>query len=171
MGDPAKDALAAVTAAQERQGGEAVSPVVTDFTKPLTRWSLDLVEPSTGTRYTGSFVSRIPKGTERLNHYIAMGRMAAGAPWSSIPPAGRELIDMLLAFETRLVEKPEWFKPDAFFDDFVLLRVYAKILEHEDGFFRRGPGGARGPQAAPVPDGTNPPVVRGAVPAPDLRRE
>jgi len=121
----------------ERAKAEASVGSAADFTKPVAVFNIDTVEPSSGTRYKGTFRTKVPTLRERDSIGLVTATLAGGVPWESLPGITRYRLERRATFTICIIEQPDWFKdPAAFLDDAVPSMVYSKIIEHFTTFFR-----------------------------------
>lgn len=158
--DKSEEALARVRDEEVRK--EALEEAKdSDFTKQLAWFTIDVVEPSTGKRFSGKFLSKIPALDAREEIGLTVAHRSGGLPYNALPEGTRYRLEMMATFPVMLSKRPDWFKsPGAFLDAAVPAAVYAKLLEHLDVFFRPRPDtGGSGQEHA---DGAGPaPAVAG----------
>lgn len=88
-----------------------------------------------GVLHAGRFTCKRMTIGDFTRQSVLKARRAAG---EKLPPASDYLNEMITYLEVTLIETPDWWDPDSFFDTTLIRAVYTQVRTWEDMFLGRG---------------------------------
>ena len=101
---------------------------------PQKTFHVEYTEPETGHVYGGDFtVKRLTMGDIR-QVAIRKAQLNGGVAEDALDRNVRYVNSMLAHLEIALTQKPEWWKPDTFYNADVIAEIYSEVISFEESF-------------------------------------
>ena len=119
-----------------REAADAAEPAPEPIGREDT-FVVDYLDPASGEKLTGTFVSRVPDKDSKVKAGRIMARLAGDYRFDDMPESWRVWAWSLATCATQLVQRPSWFDEKAGDDDALLFGVQGRLEEHASRYFRR----------------------------------
>ena len=107
-----------------------------DLPKNTTVLHVDYTDPDTEMTYGGDFTVKRLNMADIRQVAIRKAQLNGGIAPDLIEPGMSYFNSMLAHLEVALVQTPEWWKPDEFYNADVINDVYQEVMSFEDSFRR-----------------------------------